>query len=240
MFRRDSGEVDWKIVLVAACVAVVAFAAVFAAIREPWSLETEYAAKKAAELPPQTQVVVAVGDDPPKVLLVGDSLAAGLFATTADDDFASLLAAGLGGAEVETVAQPGAATGAISDLVVGESGIDLAVVEVGTNDVPLTAAPLFRTQYRGLLEKIQSAAPDVPLICLGAWVNDDRGLDDVIQEECATFDGAFVPLQDLWDEPQNRGPEGRETWQGEADYFHPNDQGHALIAERLLAAIDVN
>ena len=130
----------------------------------------------------------------------------------------------------------------------------LVVAEIGTNDwlgyTPggawrATEAGAFRAAYRSLLERVCTATRPA-LVCLGIWgpsggVSAGGGeldvYDAVIAGECRAFEGTFVPLCDIYDDRRTRGPAGDRSAHGVADDVHPNDSGHRVIADRVLAAL---
>lgn len=50
--------------------------------------------------------------------------------------------------------------------------------------------------------------------------------------------GKFVNVSYLINET-NVGPPGKPTWTGKSDAFHPNDDGHAALAEAIGAQLQV-
>lgn len=118
-----------------------------------------------------------------------------------------------------------------------ESDIDLAVIELGTNDIKKTNLRTFRETYDRVLNRIQGS-PQAKIICVGTWGFDGSTgsdpYDAAIESSCKAHGGVYVDLSRLFEDKTNIGPEGRDTWAGPADDFHPNDQGHGLIADALL------
>jgi lysophospholipase L1-like esterase len=140
----------------------------------------------------------------------------------------------------------------------------LVVVELGTNDwlgyVPLgrwrqTPLVRFAADYARLLDRLTHAGA-LP-VCLGVWGPADRGLepggraegdgraeegtglaayDAAIAAACHRRGGAFVALSPVYDTPGSRGPAGQRTPWGVSDATHPNDEGHRMIADLVLAA----
>ena len=136
----------------------------------------------------------------------------------------------------------------------------LVVVELGSNDwlgyVPLgrwrpTPLERFSADYARLLDRLTEAGA-LP-VCLGIWGPADGGAeadgraeggvelaayDGAISAACHRRGGAFVALSPVYETPGSRGPAGRRTPWGVSDTTHPNDLGHQMIADLVLAACD--
>jgi acyl-CoA thioesterase I len=188
-------------------------------------------------------------EDPgPRLVVVGDSLAAGRFAGTQDEAFPEQVAAATR-SRLELDAAPGLTTAALAAQPVPGGG-DVAVVEAGTNDfLYQTPRRRFAEDYRALLAKVAAASPGAKLVCLTIWIPEDaKGqapakipasfYDETIRRACAA--GAVADVAPLFARPALHGPAGRTTFLGPGDAFHPNSKGHAAIARliesRLRAA----
>lgn len=192
-------------------------------------------------------VLAGCWDGPARVLVVGDSLSRGLYASTEENGYRSLLLDQLAeqheeGVEPQTVALTGAAAGRVAEIADPPSGLAVAVVELGTNDIgDQTPLPKFRATYARLLDAITDESPDVALVCLGAWQGEELAApyDAVISEECEAAGGVFRPLAPIFSAPGMRGPAGEPAVGegGVSDMFHPNDDGHEAIAELVLDAL---
>lgn len=132
------------------------------------------------------------------------------------------------------------------------SGLALAVVELGGQDVAGTSVADFRTAYASVLQEVRAGSPDAVLLCAGLWK--PAGLaqpyDAAIEGACTAAGGTFVRLSDLYERTDTRGPAGRPTYAGDGadadapttvpgDDVLPNDTGHAAIAARMLNALGV-
>jgi acyl-CoA thioesterase-1 len=192
-----------------------------------------------------TVQVTRPDDRPLRVLFVGDSISYGLNAEVQDLGFRPLMVDALsaGGPVQEFhTNRAGATTRTVSGLVDVPENLDLAVVELGTNDVVDQTAPdQFARSYRALLHRVHTESPGVPLVCVGTWGSADGSdaYNAVIDEECARQSGAFVSLYGLYPVQANRGPAGREVFGGTSDRFHPNDTGYRAIADLLLGRISL-
>ncbi len=180
------------------------------------------------------------------LVVVGDSLAAGRFADTRTDAFPQQVAAALQD-PLEVLGVPGATTAALAARELPGGGA-VVVVEAGTNDFLFqTPRRQFAEDYRALLAKVTAASPGARLVCLTTWVPGavaDRpaakipaaSYDAAIRRACGAGVVANVsPLVDS--EPPTRGPEGRPTFLGPGDAFHPNSTGHAAIARLIQSRL---
>lgn len=174
--------------------------------------------------------------------VVGDSITTGFWATTTAQAFPALTAARYGSRLVK-VDQPGATLVTVSAMTTVPAGVDLAVVELGTNDVLAGTAPAtFASQYRTLLARIRAAAPYAPLVCIGSW-RDPRlalqgPLDGVIHDECVRVGGHPFGVVDLYNDPADHAVAGRTTFNGVSrDSFHPGDLGHRAFSDRVAAVL---
>ncbi|NRD27267.1 SGNH/GDSL hydrolase family protein [Frigoribacterium sp. VKM Ac-2836] len=200
-----------------------------------------------ASLAPEvtSNVSVTRGATPLKTLFVGDSLTAGLYASAADRGFRPLMVQALeanGPVTEDQGFQVDATTSEVRQVASVGTDQDLAIVQLGTNDVDATPLPTFEADYGETLRAIRESSPGVVFVCAGVWRGADEAAayDDVVQSECAAQGGAFRPMSDLFEVDSNRGPAGRVAQGGVSDDFHPNDAGYAAIAHRLLGAIAQN
>ena len=180
--------------------------------------------------PPAATPTAAAG---PRLVVVGDSLAAGRFADAQEEAFPQRVAAATH-AGLEIVAAPGVTTAQLAAQSL-PSG-DVVIVEAGTNDfLNQTPRRQFEDDYRALIAKVAGAR----LVCVTTWT--PKGItgpagatipasfyDATIRRACA--DGVVADISPLLDD---RGPAGRSTFLGPGDDFHPNSEGHAAIA-RLI------
>ncbi|WP_165839611.1 SGNH/GDSL hydrolase family protein [Rhodococcus sp. Eu-32] len=190
--------------------------------------------------------VVRPADRPLRVLFTGDSLTYGLYASTQDKGFRGVMVNELskqGPVEAAASERSGAGAGVVASIVDVPDNLDLAIVELGTNDVGgQTPIPDFTATYGALLDKIRAKTPGVPLICVGTWGSAGGGFgsdpyNNVIEEQCTQRDGKFVTMYKLYPREDYRGPAGLEKFGGISDDFHPNDEGYRAIADTLLKRI---
>lgn len=182
--------------------------------------------------------------DTRRVLLAGDSITEGYYATTPDDGFAALLLDGWD-AEGLRVEEAGARAWriarAVDDLHDQQPGTtyDVAVLEVGANDVGKTPVREWAVDYRELVVAAERGDPAL-VVCLGPWNDAARSApyDRVVGRICDGDGRVHAPLSDLYDDPALHGPVGAATDFGARDAFHPGDDGHAAIAARVAEVVD--
>ena len=187
-----------------------------------------------------------------RLLVVGDSLSVGYYASNLDGSYVTLLQQGLDhrGISVSTtlVAKAGVTAVDASRWQLGIPSDDI-IVELGTNDygssVPLSS---FQAGYDTILWALRRASPHANLYCLGTWSNPAEvnrtgatagRYDTVIQSSCQIARGHYVDLSPFYEQTGDHGPSGAATYLGTSDWFHPNDAGHEAIANLLLQVIPV-
>jgi len=197
-----------------------------------------------------------------EVLVVGDSLCVGEHASELDRGCGARLLRALGGdpSSPRSCGIQAISGGRLRDFLERRlpPARRLVVVELGSNDwlgyVPLgrwrpTPLERFSADYARLLDRLTEAGA-VP-VCLGIWGPADGGAevdgraeggaelaayDDAISDACQRRGGAFIALSPVYETPGSRGPAGRRTPWGISDTTHPNDLGHQMIADLVLAA----
>lgn len=182
--------------------------------------------------------------EPTTVTFIGDSISNGWAATTYADSYVPKVI-DTWNADGPTVAKVEAISGKKLWEVGKYAAIDpasrLVVIELGTNDVrpdDETDIAEFRRQYDALIGRIQSAAPDAAIVCLGTWRPANRGetYDRQISAACGGEGMRYLRLSDIYQDADSRGPEDRPTFlsnDGRGDNFHPNDAGYTAIAQRI-------
>jgi lysophospholipase L1-like esterase len=180
-----------------------------------------------------------------RLVVVGDSLAAGRFADTQDQAFPQRVAAARH-ARLELSAVSGATTAALAAQAIPRDG-DVVVVEAGTNDfLHQTPRRRFAADYRALVAQVMAASPGARLVCLTIWIPKDAAgppparigaafYNATIRRACAAR--AVADISALYARPGMRGPAGRSTFLGPGDDFHPNSTGHAAIARAIEARL---
>ena len=127
----------------------------------------------------------------------------------------------------------------ISNLAVPS---EVTTVGLGTNDMrDGVGYGTFYSNYADLLDRVRGVSPDTTLICLGVWATPSvkqAHFDALINEQCAKHRGIFISLTDLFAYSPNRLPTGQPAFGGyHTDGFHPDDDGQAAIARRVLIAL---
>jgi lysophospholipase L1-like esterase len=177
---------------------------------------------------------------PLRVLFAGDSLTGGYFASDQAHSFPALVKQRLGNVKETYPGLSNQKLTTVGRITEVPADLDLAVLELGTNDVGIpTALDVFRQQYGDLVARIRRRSPNVVLLCAGTWTGNGHSYDAVIRSVCASAGGRYVELHDIYARPGTRGPAGVLTKFGLSDTFHPNDEGHRFIANALLAGISL-
>lgn len=180
------------------------------------------------------------------LLALGDSLSGGAYATTQAQGYLYLVAQALGASALiptlPNVPAPYGTTAvvdayALSLLTSPLPRARIIIVELGTNDTAETNGMFFGA-YNYILSHLRTYEPGVRVLCLGLWRDSSQApREQWMQATCMAQGVKFVPLIALYNNPAYHGPVGRSTWLGPADYFHPNDAGHAAIAQAIEAVL---
>lgn len=175
-------------------------------------------------------------------LMIGDSISAGWSTSRQVDGFAFRVKKVLNDLRIQPVTQirSGMTVEEYLNIYVTPADVDLVIIELGTNDIrkgrSLTS---FSDDYNGLLRKISS--PEMNhLFCIGVFEPRSpmqRSYDYIIENICTKYNGRFISISDIYEMQNSRGPVERASWNGNADLGHPNDQGHEVIAKRLLSRL---
>jgi len=192
---------------------------------------------------------------PTHVWLLGDSLTGGLYASDEDATFRSLLFGNLqeqSGHQIEELYWRRLCT--LANLegrweeMAGHP--DLVFIEIGINDVAnanceQVPESAWRARYGAMLDRIRERAPGVAIV-VGTipWCGWPEG--DPAREQAIAYNGWIraeadargIAVADLWaatadrpdglSAPDQASPFPPQYW---GDWFHPNDVGHARIAE---------
>jgi lysophospholipase L1-like esterase len=186
-----------------------------------------------------------------RILYVGASITAGTGATGRSSAYPRILSGlierRVGPVSTRVVARPGAEL-AVAMLWPTAYDADLIVVHMATNDyLQGTPLPVYRMELRALLNRLHARSPGASVACLGVWspptAFDRAGLratayDDVVEDECGSVGGTFVPLSGIYRQADVHVPPPvhRHRRLGEIG-FHPNDAGHARIASAVYAGL---
>jgi lysophospholipase L1-like esterase len=193
--------------------------------------------------PGATQTVApplpTVNRQPPRVDFFGDSLTWGFAATTPEQSYAALLVQGLRGVRVGYDGEFGntAELGAqILHQTPAPTGIDVFVIEWGTDDREPPDA--FQANYHFVVQTLRAADPNARIVCLRPWQDPTIGYQpqywQATEAECSAWPTVIADLSELYLDFSLHGPGGADTYRGPRDWFHPNDAGHAAIAQLIL------
>lgn len=185
-------------------------------------------------------------DRPLRLMVPGDSLSGGYYSSTEANSFRALVRTHLSASvEVEELkaTQAGANLSTVGGLVGIPENLDLAIIELGTNDTAgKTEIAQFTSQYDALLRTIKEGSPEVALICVGPWGAPGAGTDPydkAVEASCKAQGGQFVKISTVFGSTDNRTKKGEPSWLGPSDDFHPNDVGHKKIADLILERIKI-
>lgn len=187
---------------------------------------------------------------PPRLLVVGDDFAAGEGASRPARGFARVLAGRLGGPyTIDALPDTGfVARGGAGDVdssyparverLVERDGPepDLVVVEGGHEDYAADPQEL-QDAVQQTAERLVDAYPEAQVLVMGTTraYPESQVLVPLHRSLRAGAEAAGVPFVDPVAEQWVRADNTADLIS--ADLFHPNDAGHALLADRLLAAV---
>lgn len=181
---------------------------------------------------------------------MGDSLTSGYFATTEQNDFVNKLSTLLSenmGFSV-TTAEAGKYGGLLSGGLEGLKDVNsqspnLITVEFGSSDCgPQNHVDpkIFETELNSLIDGLTVKAGKGPIIVLvTTWNQGTMGdpFDQVITEVGDERHIPVVNVKPIWSKPTTKGPANLNTFNGLSNAFHPNDDGHAQIAQAIYEQI---
>lgn len=181
---------------------------------------------------------------------MGDSLTAGYFATTEQNDFVNKLSTllrdnmGLG----VTALEAGNYGGLLSDALkvvanVNRQSPNLITIEFGSSDCSPQQhvdPKIFETELNNLIDGLTVKVGRDPIIVLvTTW---DQGvMGDPFDQAIIKVGGErHIPVANvhpIWTMTETKGPPNRMTFNGPSDAFHPNDYGHGSIAEAIYQQV---
>lgn len=170
---------------------------------------------------------------PVRVLYIGDSLSHGAAATDYPHSFPWLVTAGLerrGQMVTQLIVAKGGVRTAYWQAAAIPKNINVAIVELGTNDAHEVPAPeQFSIDYQHLITMIRAKSPHAKIVCLSVWRPDNPpaaiSYDETIKADCP---GRYVDINRFAQAPNLSSKDG----------FHPNNAGHASIATAVLRALN--
>jgi acyl-CoA thioesterase-1 len=181
-----------------------------------------------------------------RVFFAGDSLASGYYSSVQEKAYRPLVVKYLehfGSVEaIRATKRPAEKLFEIGNVEgIPDRDVDLAIIELGTNDAGRTGLTKFSKAYQGLIDNIRKGSPRTQIICVGVWGGEGarKGqYDNAIRNVCGANDSVYVDLTAKFT-ADSHGPAGTDTWAGPSDNFHPNDKGHRAIADLLIERISV-
>jgi acyl-CoA thioesterase I len=196
--------------------------------------------------PPPKLTIRRPAGRPVRVLFIGDSVTGGDYASTEAHSFRRVVESRLERTspvdEERPLRNPGCTPTYTRCFLSIPTDADVAIVELGTNDVGTTPVDRFAQDYARLVREIRQANPKLPLVCLSPWdpshavnIEDYEG---VVRSDC-TRPSVYVDITGIYDEPDSHAPKGTPSWNGAADGYHPGNLGHRRIAEAILRVLDV-
>jgi len=161
----------------------------------------------------------------------------GMAASAEANDFAHLTAASLNlplttlnGAPAE---QQPALNGAalVTKITAAMTPHTLVVVEMG-DDVTATSLSAFGPVYDQVIE---AASTGRALVCTSTyWTN--KAVDTVLQSTCTAHSGIFIPIGDIYTNPDNPDYQGAPEFSNRSVQRHPHDWSMSQIAARIVAS----
>jgi len=166
--------------------------------------------------------------NPVHILFIGDSLTYGSVTSNIANAYPARVTRSVHG-QASILGKGGVVTSYWKPAAL-PTGIGVAVVELGTNDVyNHVAVAKFDRDYRHLLAAIHVKSPGVKFVCLSVWwppggFGAVPPYDERIQADCP---GEYVDIAQFAHPPNLAA----------RDHFHPNDAGHKLIASVIIPAV---
>lgn len=182
-----------------------------------------------------------------KYVALGDSLAAGLYASKQDKSYQYLVANYLQGKlhydvtlngkweTGKTVAEE--ALPNLSEIIAMKP--DLVTIEFGTNeqnrDLPGYVSPAkFHANLAKLVKALKKSNPKMTIVLVTNWKSGtDAEYRSAYKRVAKRYHVQLVSLTDIWQDSRNIAPKGSKSWAGNADGYHPNDRGNKLIAQKI-------
>ena len=195
-----------------------------------------------------------------RILFVGDSITKsapnveklgwagnwGMAASSESQDYVHLFLARLArsqGGEMPVFLVAGGRGGKIPDKVAVKQQLtdfkaDLAIVQMGENDVENVTMEGFQKPYEAIIQAIREGNPQAKIICVGVW-SPPKGnptKDRFIQAACQAYGATFADLSLANANPENQAKvENRFTHKGVN--WHPGDRGMEAYSQAIWRAL---
>ena len=124
---------------------------------------------------------------------------------------------------------------------------DLVILQLGENVNTEALHESFATDVMNLFKNIKAVSPKAKIYFVGMWFCGWQDMIDSAQAACRKYDGTFVDIQDLANDPRNKAyigevvtlPDGTtKTLSSEGEANHPGDTGYKKIANRIIDSFD--
>lgn len=124
---------------------------------------------------------------------------------------------------------------------------DLVILQLGDNVNSDALHSGFATDVMNLFKEIKAISPKAKIYYIGIWFCSFQDMIDSAQAACRKYDGTFVNIQDLANDPSNKAyigevvtlPDGTtKTLDNEGEAIHPGNTGYKKIADRLIDSLD--
>ena len=124
---------------------------------------------------------------------------------------------------------------------------DLVILQLGDNVNSDALHSGFATDVMNLFKEIKAISPKAKIYYIGMWFCSFQDMIDSAQAACRKYDGTFVNIQDLANDPSNKAyigevvtlPDGTtKTLDNEGEAIHPGNTGYKKIADRLIDSLD--
>lgn len=124
---------------------------------------------------------------------------------------------------------------------------DLVILQLGDNVNSDALHSGFATDVMNLFKDIKAIAPKAKIYFVGMWFCGWQDMIDSAQAACRKYDGTFVDIQDLANDPSNKAyigevvtlPDGTtKTLTNEGEANHPGNAGYKKIADRIINSFD--
>lgn len=124
---------------------------------------------------------------------------------------------------------------------------DLVILQLGDNVNSDALHANFANDVMDLLKNIKAISPKAKIYFVGMWFCGWQDMIDSARAACSKYDGTFVDIQDLPNDPSNKAyigevvtlPDGTtKTLTSEGEANHPGNEGYKKIADRLIDSLD--
>ena len=124
---------------------------------------------------------------------------------------------------------------------------DLVILQLGDNVNSDDLHANFANDVMDLLKNIKAISPKAKIYFVGMWFCGWQDMLDSARAACRKYDGTFVDITDLANDPSNKAyigevvtlPDGTtKTLTSEGEANHPGNAGYKKIADRIIDSLD--